>query len=105
LDEHVPHAIAKALRRRGINVTTTMEVKLLGKSDEIHLAFALQDTRVVYSQDDDFLIAAAKGIEHAGVAYNAPGSRTMKQIIDFLVLLDACLSPEEMKNHVEFVPQ
>ena len=28
LDEHVPHAIAEGLRRRGIDVTTTVEAGL-----------------------------------------------------------------------------
>ena len=33
LDEHVPHAIAEGLRRRGIDVTTTVEAGLRGTSD------------------------------------------------------------------------
>ena len=39
LDEHVDLAIADGLRRRGIDVTTTHEVKLLGQPDAAHLAF------------------------------------------------------------------
>ena len=103
LDEHVPHAVASALRRRAIDVTTTSQAGLLGQSDELHIAFALREERVIYSQDDDFLIAASRGTEHAGVVYNSPGSRTIAQIIEFLILLDACMSAREMRNHVEFV--
>ena len=40
LDEHLPHAIAEGLRRRGIDVTTTVEAGLRGASDDVHLAYA-----------------------------------------------------------------
>ena len=40
LDEHVNHAIAKALASRGIDVTTTTEAGLLAAADEKHLEFA-----------------------------------------------------------------
>jgi hypothetical protein len=35
-DEQVERAIAEALRRRGIDVTTTPEAGLLGAADEEH---------------------------------------------------------------------
>lgn len=38
LDEHVAHAIAHGLRRRGIDVTTTVETGLLSAPDDDHLA-------------------------------------------------------------------
>jgi Domain of unknown function (DUF5615) len=41
LDEQVDRAIAEALRRRGIDVTTTPEAKLLSATDEEQLAFAI----------------------------------------------------------------
>jgi hypothetical protein len=47
LDEHVPAAIAAALRRRGIDVTTAADAGLLGATDEDHLAFAI--TRAAFS--------------------------------------------------------
>lgn len=33
-----------------------------------------------------------------------PGTRNIRQIIDLLALLDACVDTEEMKGRVEFVP-
>lgn len=102
-DEHVPNAITSALRRRGVDVTTTVQAELQGQSDETHIAYGIRDRRVIYSQDDDYLIIAAKGIEHAGIVYNAPNTKTIRQIINFLVLLDACMSQDEMRNRVEFV--
>jgi hypothetical protein len=40
LAEHIPQALASALRHRGIDVTTTAEAGLLGAADREHLAYA-----------------------------------------------------------------
>ncbi len=53
LDENCSLAIAEGLRRRGIDVTTTPEVGLLGASDEDQLAYCLAEDRVIFSYDDD----------------------------------------------------
>jgi predicted nuclease of predicted toxin-antitoxin system len=55
LDEHVSHSIARGLRLRGIDVTTAADANLLTASDEDHLAYALRETRVIFTHDDDFL--------------------------------------------------
>ena len=47
LDEHVDPAIAIALRRAGIDVTTTVEVGLRTKDDAAHLEFARSEGRVI----------------------------------------------------------
>jgi predicted nuclease of predicted toxin-antitoxin system len=47
LDEHVDPAIANALRRAGIDVTTTIEAGLRTKGDEEHLRFARNEGRVI----------------------------------------------------------
>ena len=105
LDEHIDPAIADGLRRRGIDVTTTLEAGLQGVSDETQLGFSTRERRVLFTHDSDFLILSATGVEHAGIAYNAPGACTIGQALDFLVLMDACLSPNEMRNHVEWVKE
>ncbi len=69
LDENCSLAIAEGLRRRGIDVTTTPEVGLLGAIDEDQLAYCLAEGRVIFSYDDDLLRLAASGVEHAGIAY------------------------------------
>jgi predicted nuclease of predicted toxin-antitoxin system len=102
LDEHVDPAIALGLARRGIDVTTTNQAGLAGATDEGHLAFVLKEGRVIFSQDDDFLKLAASGASHCGVIYNKQGSKTIGQIIEFLEMIDACMSEAEMRQHVEF---
>jgi hypothetical protein len=103
LDEHVANAIATALRRRGIDVSTTFEAGLLGAEDRTHIEFAKAQGRVIHTHDSDFLALAESGVDHAGIAFCAPGARTIRQVIEILVLMDACLTPEEMRNRIEFI--
>jgi predicted nuclease of predicted toxin-antitoxin system len=49
------------LKRRGIDVTTTPEARLLGAIDEEQLAFAISQGRVIFTQDDDFLAIHQRG--------------------------------------------
>jgi predicted nuclease of predicted toxin-antitoxin system len=102
LDEHVPRAIAEGLRRRGIDVTTTVDAGLISATDFQHVEFARREHRVIYTQDDDFLTLAASGMKHCGVVYNHSEARTIRQIIEFLELLSDCLTGQEMVDHVEF---
>src|SRR5215216_4371094 len=55
LDEHVAHAVAQALRRRGIDAQTTTEAGLLGATAAELLAYARRAGRVLVTHDDDFL--------------------------------------------------
>jgi predicted nuclease of predicted toxin-antitoxin system len=55
LNEHVDPAIAAALRRAGIDVTTTNEVGLRARDDLTHLRFAHLERRVIVTRDQDFL--------------------------------------------------
>ena len=62
LDESVSNAIAKGLRMRGIDVTTSPEEGLIGASDEEQLAYALLQGRVVFSFVDVFLVLYSMGL-------------------------------------------
>lgn len=103
LDEHVDPAIANGLRRRGIDVVTTVEASLLGATDEAQLASARASGRVIFTQDQDFLVLATSGVPHAGIVYCKQGSRSIGQIIDHLEMIHLCLTEAEMRDHVEFV--
>jgi len=67
LDEHVPKAVAKGLKRRGVDVLTVVEAGLRGASDEKHLVKAKSEKRVIFTQDDDFLRLQAAGNDHFGI--------------------------------------
>src|SRR5262249_2709212 len=103
LDEHVPHAVADGLRRLGIDVTTSTYAGLLGAADADHVAFGLAQSRVIFTQDDDFLALAAAGVTHAGLAYCRQNARSIGQIIRALELLWEVYEPDEMRNRVEFL--
>jgi hypothetical protein len=102
LDEHVPPAIAEGLRRRGIDVTTTVDAGLTGADDVDHISFALATQRIIYTNDEDYLILNDQGIAHGGIVFCSQGSRSVGEIIRFLALMHACLSAEEMRGTVEF---
>jgi len=102
LDEHVARAVALGLRRRGIDVLTVQEAGLTGESDLSHLALAAVQGRVIFTQDDDFLRLHAQGIPHAGIVY-AQRRIPAGDVIRGLVLISNVLTPDEMRNHVEFL--
>jgi uncharacterized protein with PIN domain len=103
LDECVAGAIADGLRRRGIDVTTTRESGLISSGDLDQLAFATREERVLITQDSDFLRLAHESRPHRGIAYYAPGSRTIGELISRLVLMHAVLSADEMIGTIEFL--
>lgn len=77
LDENVSIAVANALRRRGIDVTTTPEEGLIAASDEVQLEFALSQGRVIFTQDADFLRLHETRVTHVGIAYCNQSSRSI----------------------------
>jgi predicted nuclease of predicted toxin-antitoxin system len=103
LDEHVSHAVANGLRRRGIDVTTTTDAGLLGSEDLDQIAYGIAQRRVIFSEDDDFLSLASTGQIHAGVAYCHQHTRTIGQIVRALQLIWEIYEPDEMVNRVEFI--
>lgn len=102
LDEHVHPAVADALRRRGIDVTTTAEAGLLGAADADHVAFANRTGRVIFTNDDDFLNLHSQGGAHAGIVYCHQQNRSVGEIIRTLELIWEVLEPAEMRQRVEF---
>jgi hypothetical protein len=103
LDEHMDHAIAQALKSRGIDVTTTSDAGLLGAEDAEHLEFARREQRVIVTVDSDFLAFAGQSSDHAGIAYAPRGSRSIGQIVRQLCMMSDCLEPADMAGKVEFL--
>jgi predicted nuclease of predicted toxin-antitoxin system len=103
LDEHILHAIAKGLRQRGIEVTTTVEAGLRTLSDDSQMAYIRREQRVFVTSDAGFLARHARGEEHFGIVYFPTASRSIGDIITFMVLLHEILSPPEMINRIEYL--
>ncbi|HMB08404.1 MAG TPA: DUF5615 family PIN-like protein [Isosphaeraceae bacterium] len=103
LDENSSQAIADGLRRRGVDVTTTPEVGLLGSSDEEQLAYCRVESRVIFSYDEDMLRLAAAGVEHTGIVFRQQRKRSIGDIVRALVLLWERLEPNDMIGQVKYL--
>src|SRR5882672_858487 len=99
LDEHVDPAIATALRRAGIDVTTTNEAGLRAKDDEAHLRFARDEKRVIVTRDQDFLRLASGALDHSGIVFYA-ANQSMREIIEGLILIYEVMLPEELPERI-----
>ena len=97
------HAIARSRDDRGIDVTTTAAMGLLGSEDSDQLAFCQRERRVIVTDDYDFLHIIAESDDHAGVAFCHKGRLTLGQIIDGLALIHGVLTADDMKGHVEYL--
>src|SRR5436309_4797375 len=87
LDEHIAGAIAEGLRRRGIDVTTASDAGLLGEEDTAHLAFAFSQSRIVFTNDEDYLALHEQGTPHLGIVYCHQQKHSVGDTIRGLVLL------------------
>jgi hypothetical protein len=101
-DEHVATAVIRGLRQRGIDVLSVPEAGLMGASDEAHLAFALTQKRVLFTQDTDFLRLARAGAHHAGIIY-APQRTPIGELIRGMVLIHQVLEAEDMIDQLEYL--
>ena len=103
LDENVHLAIADALRRRGIDVTTAADAHLIGASDDQHLDFARAQQRIVFTHDVDFLRLHAKGTNHAGIAFCHTRKYNLRALILVLSRFSIGRTPEFMGNRIEYL--
>lgn len=103
LDEHMDNAVAVGLRRRGIDVTTTVEAGLMRASDQEHLAFALGEQRVFVTRDRRILATASQAEFHAGIAIARKGRGTIGPIVLALAHLHRIVTAEEMMERVEYL--
>lgn len=103
LDEHIPASVAAGLRRRGIEVSTSVESGLISADDATQLSFAYSSGRVLVTHDADFLRLHAEGVAHAGIAYCEQGASSIGEILRQLALIYDLLTPEEMAGKIEFL--
>ena len=101
-DEHIPKAVIRGLRERGIDILGVADAGLVGADDITHLRRARSEQRVIVTQDDDFLRIAAAGESHAGIVY-APQHTSVRALIHGLLLIQRVLDAEEIAGHIEFL--
>ncbi len=103
LDENVPVQVARQLKLRGIDVVTTRSLALLGADDIDHLRNATKQNRVLCTYDNDFLDLVASGIQHTGVVFGQQDVHYIGDWVNWLTLMHAVYTPEEMLNRVEYM--
>jgi predicted nuclease of predicted toxin-antitoxin system len=108
VDENVPLAITKGLRRRGIDILTVQEDERRGFPDPILLDRAMVLGRVMFSQDEDFPIEAARrqaeGIDFAGVIYARQTAVSVGDCVRDLELIAKVAEPEDFFNQIQYLP-
>jgi predicted nuclease of predicted toxin-antitoxin system len=103
LDENVHHGVARGLRLRGIDVTTTTDAGLVEATDEGQFQFAIREGRVFVTHDADFLRADFTVRPHAGIVFVAKGAHSIGEIVRSLDLLANIVTPEEMRRQTDYL--
>ncbi|MCL4247096.1 MAG: DUF5615 family PIN-like protein [Anaerolineae bacterium] len=103
IDENLSPKIAEQLRIRGIDAVSVHDLGLLGDSDQIHLERAIAEERALVTTDMDFLQMASSGIEHTGIVFGIQEDHSLGDWVKGLELICFVYTPEDMKNHVEYL--
>jgi hypothetical protein len=108
MDHHIPMAITRGLRQRGVDVLTAQEDGTATMDDPALLDRALALSRVLYSQDHDLLREAARRQQaaepFAGVIYVHQLKLTIGQRIDDLEVIAKVCDPLDLANCVVYLP-
>jgi predicted nuclease of predicted toxin-antitoxin system len=102
-DTHISRAVAVGLRRHGIDVVRAQEVGLADANDDMHIAFALIERRVIVTQDAGFIQQVAQSEKNYGVAFCEQGSRSIGEMIAALDLIYQVLEFDDMQGRVEYI--
>lgn len=83
-DENVWQPVADGLRRRGWDVTTTLDENTLGYSDAEHLQYAADRGWILLTFDDDFLSlveAKSNPPSHSGIVFISQHRKDVGEIV------------------------
>ena len=108
MDEHIPIAVSRGLRRRGVDIVTAQEAGLAGADDGALFDFAAASGAVVVTCDSDFLVEASRRqstrIDFAGVVFVPRSKLKIGRMIDDLELIASALDPAEIRNQIQHLP-
>jgi hypothetical protein len=108
MDHQIHLAITEGLRRRGVDVLTAFEDGRAEAYDDELLQRATALSRIFVSQDQDLLRITREwqreGRGFAGVAFGIQEDLDIGGAIEYLELIAHVMSPDEMRNRVEFIP-
>lgn len=108
MDVHVHRAITTGLRMRGVDVITAQEDGYRRASDAQLLDRATALGRVLFSQDDDFLVEGQarqiSNVPFAGIIYAHQLRITIGQCVHDLALIAQVCDPSDMADRIEYLP-
>jgi hypothetical protein len=101
-------ALLRALRARGVDITTALDEGMIERSDGEHLDYATAQERVLYTLNvADFyrlhMTYLAQGKGHAGIILARQQRYSVGEQMRRLLKLVASRSPEQMRDRVEFL--
>lgn len=107
-EDSMSRALVRALRARGVDVTTALDKGMIERPDAIHLDYATQQGRVLYSFNvGDFYelhtTYLTQGKSHAGLILASQQRYSVGEQMRRLLKLIATRSAEDMENRVEFL--
>lgn len=107
-EDMMSHALVNALRSRGVDVTTVLEERREGLSDESQLLWAKREGRVICTANiADFVQLHIQFVEanenHAGVVMIAQQQFSIGDYLRGLMRLMSSKSAEDMTNQILFL--
>ncbi|MGQ0635800.1 MAG: DUF5615 family PIN-like protein [Planctomycetaceae bacterium] len=92
----------------GIDVIRVQDIELSGKTDEIVLAFAADDGRILLTHDVSTMLAhawerVARGIPMPGI-FVVPQRASIGAVIADIALIDECSAASEWESQVRYLP-
>ncbi|HAX77750.1 MAG TPA: hypothetical protein DCY88_18410 [Cyanobacteria bacterium UBA11372] len=108
MDENVPRAVTNGLRLKGVDVLTAQEDNREGTPDPILLDRATELQRVMFTQDEDFLVIAQlrqeEGINFGDVIYIHNQRLFIGSCVEDLEIIAKVYEPEDLANQVLYLP-
>ena len=108
MDVHAPVAITEGLRRRGVDVLTAQDDSSDRSEDPVLLDRAMALGRVLFRQDEDFLVEGSRRRRvrepFDGIIYSHQLRVTIGQCVEDWELIAKVYEPSEMANRVEHLP-
>jgi uncharacterized protein with PIN domain len=107
-EDSMDNALVRALRSRGLDVTTAHAEGMIEQSDMEHLVYATNQGRVLYSfnRGDFYRLHTEflrQGKSHGGVILAQQQQYSVGEQMRRILKLNAAKSAEEMQNWVEFL--
>ena len=109
IDEHsMSHALVRALRARGVDVTTALDEEMIEREDAEHLDYATHQGRVLYSFNagdfyDLHTTYLGQHKPHAGIILARQHHYSVGEQMRRILKVIATESADDIRNRLEFL--